>query len=99
MFQSKKWKHQIGVKTGLLLLTNETTNYEIYENTAQFPSAKQIIPFFAGFHQSHYQLTNHWGIFGESSLKYLPNSVGDKNTIWQMRFYQINLHLGVFYKF
>ncbi|WP_338792766.1 hypothetical protein [Bernardetia sp. MNP-M8] len=99
LFQSKKWKHQIGVKTGLLLLTNETTNYEIYENTAQFPSAKQIIPFFAGFHQSHYQLTNHWGIFGESSLKYLPNSVGDKNTIWQMRFYQINLHLGVSYKF
>lgn len=97
--QSKKWKHQIGLKTGFLLLTNETTNYNNYESTTQFPSAKQVIPFFAGFHQSHYQFTNHWGVFGESSLKYLPNSVGDKNTIWQIRFYQINLHLGVSYKF
>ncbi|WP_375559775.1 hypothetical protein ACE193_18890 [Bernardetia sp. OM2101] len=99
LFQSKKWKHQMGLKTGLLLLTNETTNYTAYQSTTQFPSAKKAIPFLAGFHQTHYQLNNHWGIFGESSLKYLPNSVGDKNTIWQIRFYQINLHVGISYKF
>lgn len=99
LYQSKKWKHQMGLKTGLMLLTNEATNYDAYQNTTQFPSAKKVIPFLAGFQQTHYQLNNHWGIFGESSLKYLPNSVGDKNTIWQMRFYQINLHLGVSYKF
>ena len=99
LFQSKKWKHQIGLKTGVLFLTNENTNYTTYQNTTQFSTAKSVIPFFAGFHQTHYQLTNHWGIFGESSLKYLPNSVGDKNTIWRMRFYQINLHLGISYNF
>ncbi|AFM03277.1 hypothetical protein Fleli_0819 [Bernardetia litoralis DSM 6794] len=99
LFQSKKWKHQIGVKTGLLLLTNESSNYDIYESTSLFPSAKKVIPFLAAFHQTHYQLNNHWGIFGESSFKYLPNSVGDKNTIWQIRFYQVNLHLGISYKF
>lgn len=98
LFQSQRWKHQTGIRTGIFFLTNSVLNIN-NSNSVNFPKAKPLVPFVGGFYQTNYQFSKRWGVFGESSLKYLPNTIGDSSTIWQICFSQINLHLGISYKF